>query len=228
MLVRQMEPLIVIGIVALIAVIGYFAWQMEKKRREAFRSWAEQHGWSYSHAKDRSIYHRFSFLDKLNQGSNRYAAHVVQGEWKGRDSIGFSFHWETYSTDSKGNRQTHHHWVGVVASQISGDGFPELKISPESFLHRIGHALGAQDIDFESIEFSKKFEVKSKDKKFAFDFCNTGMMEYLLQHPKTALELQGNWIAVFDSHKLEPDEVEPLLEHIDAIRSHMPGYLFRD
>ena len=83
----------VVGIIALVAVIGYFAWQMEKKRREAFRSWAAEHGWSYSHAKDRSIYHRFDFLDKLNQGSNRYAAHVVQGDWKGRDSIGFSFHW---------------------------------------------------------------------------------------------------------------------------------------
>lgn len=222
-----MEPLIVIGVIALVAVIGYFAWQMEKKRREAFRSWAAEHGWSYSHAKDRSIYHRFDFLDKLNQGSNRYAAHVVQGDWKGRASIGFSFHWETYSTDSKGNRTTHHHWVGVVATQIQGH-HPELKISPESFLHRIGHAMGMQDIDFESITFSKKFQVQSMDKKFAYDFCNTGMMEYLLEHPKTALELQGSWLAVFDSHKLEPHEVEPLLEHIDAIRSHMPEYLFRD
>jgi hypothetical protein len=222
-----MEPLIIIGVIALIAVIGYFAWQAEKKRREAFQNWAREHGWRYSHAKDRSIYQRFRFLDKLNQGSNRYAAHVVEGQWKGSDAIGFSFHWETYSTDSKGNRQTHHHWVGVVAMQIE-ERFPELKISPESFLHRIGHALGAQDIDFESIEFSKKFEVKADDKKFAYDFCNTGMMEYLLQHPKTALELDKDWIAVFDSHKLEPHEVEPLLEHIIAIRSHMPGYLFRE
>ena len=52
------------------------------------------------------------------------------------------------------------------------------------------------------------------------------MMEYLLQHPKTALELDEDWIAVFDSHKLEPHEVEPLLEHIVAIRSQMPSYLF--
>lgn len=224
---REMEVLMVIGIIVLVAVIGYFAWQIEKKRREAFRSWASEHGWSYSHAKDRSIYHRFDFLDRLNKGSNRYAAHVVQGDWKGRASVGFSFHWETYSTDSKGNRKTHHHWVGVVATKIQGH-HPELKISPESFLHRIGHAMGMQDIDFESITFSKKFQVQSEDKKFAYDFCNTGMMEYLLEHPKTALELQGNWLAVFDSHKLEPHEVEPLLEHIDAIRGHMPDYLFRD
>jgi hypothetical protein len=222
-----MEPLIIIGVIALVAVIGYFAWQAEKKRREAFQIWASKHGWRYSHAKDRSIYRRFDFLDKLNQGSNRYATHVVEGQWQGSDAIGFSFHWETHSTDSKGNRQTHHHWVGVVAMQIE-KRFPELKLSPESFLHRIGHALGAQDIDFESIEFSKKFEVKADDKKFAYDFCNTGMMEYLLQHPKTALELDEDWIAVFDSNKLEPHEVEPLLEHIAAIRSHMPDYLFRD
>jgi len=221
-----MEFLLIAGVIAIVVLIGIYAWKMEKQRREAFGLWAAEHGWSYSHQKDRSVSSRFAFLDRLNQGSNRYAQHVVRGEWQGRDAIGFSFHWETYSTDSKGNRQTHHHWVGVVAMQIELV-CPELRISPESFLHRIGHALGAQDIDFESIEFSKKFEVKAEDKKFAYDFCHTGMMEYLLAHPKTMLELDGDWLAAFDSNKLEPHEVQPLLEHLSAIRERMPEYLFR-
>jgi hypothetical protein len=53
------------------------------------------------------------------------------------------------------------------------------------------------------------------------------MMEYLLQHPDTAIEMEGNVLAVYDSHRLEPHEVEPYLEHLGKIRSLMPDYLFR-
>ena len=105
--------------------------------------------------------------------------------------------------------------------------FPELQIKPESWLNRIGHAMGMQDIDFESIEFSKAFEVKSEDKKLAFDFCHTGMMEHLLAHRDTSLELDGDWLAIFDRGKLEPGEIESYLNRLLEIRKHMPDCLFR-
>jgi len=54
------------------------------------------------------------------------------------------------------------------------------------------------------------------------------MMEYLLQHSKTALELEGNTLAIYDANRLNPDEVEPYLNHLSKIRSLMPEYLFRD
>jgi hypothetical protein len=222
-----MEPLLIVGIIALIAVIGVFAYKAEQKRRAAFRAWAGANGWSYSHQRNRNIYHQFRFLDRLNKGSNRYAYHVVRGEWEGRSAIGFTFHYETYSTDSKGNRTTHHHHFGVVAIEID-KSFPEMRLQPEGWLSRIGHAMGMQDIDFESVEFSKAFEVKSDDKKFAFDFCHTGMMEYLLQNPRTSLEVDGAYLALYDQHRLEPDEIEPYLNHLINIRQLMPEFLFRD
>ncbi len=222
-----MEPLLIAAIVVGIAVIGYFAWKAEQKRRAEFAAWAAANNWVYSPARNREVYRRFRFLDRLNRGSNRYAFHCLQGQWQGHDAMGFSFHYETHSSDSKGRRRTHHHYLGVVLIEIE-KSFPELRVSPEGWLNKLGHAMGFQDIDFESIEFSKAFEVKSEDKKFAFDFCHTGMMEYLLQHRGTSLEVDGAYLALYDRHKLEPNEIEPYLNHLIQIRQLMPEFLFRD
>jgi len=46
-----------------------------------------------------------------------------------------------------------------------------------------GDAWGFGDIDFELHEFSEKFNVRGKGKKFAYDFCNVQMMEHLLDQP---------------------------------------------
>jgi hypothetical protein len=221
-----MEVLLIVGILALIILIAVIAHQVEKKRRAAFQAWASKNGWSYNPARDRELYHRFNFLNKLNKGSNRYGFHYLGGQWQGYEACGFSFHYETHSSDSKGNRTTHHHYLGVVVLEIE-KSFPELRIQPEGWLHRFGHAVGFQDIDFESVEFSKAFEVKSEDKKFAYDFCHTGMMEYLLENRSTSMELEGRFLVSFDRNRLEPDEIEPHLNHLISIRDRMPKFLFR-
>ena len=105
--------------------------------------------------------------------------------------------------------------------------FPELTIAPENMLSRLGQALGFDDIDFESIEFSNAYAVRSKDKKLAYDFCNTGMMEYLLAHRGTTLELEGDVLAVLARKRMGPDDLAPMLDHLLALRERMPGFLFR-
>jgi hypothetical protein len=220
-----MEILLGILVVAAVAVFGYYAWKKEKERQEKFRSWASNHQWRYTKERSKATAQEFSFLDRLRQGHSRYAFNILDGEWGGREAKAFTYHYAT--TSSNGKTTTTHHWhFGVVLIQIEKE-FPELCLHPESLLHKLGQMLGRSEVDFESIEFSKKFEVRCKDKKLAFDFCNTGMMEYLLQHPDTAIEMEGNILAVYDSHRLEPHEVEPYLEHLGKIRSLMPDYLFR-
>ncbi|MDP6850191.1 MAG: hypothetical protein QGH51_04960 [Planctomycetota bacterium] len=222
-----MQPILILLGALLVGALIYFSWLAAKKRREAFQAWATKNNWSYDPSRSREVYHQYQFLDKLRQGSNRYAFDIVRGEWKGRSAEGFTFHFETHSTDSKGNRRTHHHHFGVVLIQIERE-FSELSIHPEGFFSKIGQFFGYDDIDFESVEFSKKFCVRAEDKKLAYDFCNTGMMEYLLQNPKTGLELEGNTLALYDTNRLDPDEIEPYLQHLSNIRGLMPEYLFRD
>lgn len=215
---------IVIGL-----IIYYVLWRNDKRRREALLNWAQSHGWSYYEHKDRQTYRHYSFLNRLRQGSNRYAFDILQGKWNEYPAEAFNFHYETYSTESNGQssrRRTHHHYLGVVLIQIERN-FPKLLIYPENLFRKLSNALGFGGIKFESIEFSRRFTVLCNDKKFAYDFCNTKMMDYLLTISDIELELDENIIVLYyERGKINPEKIQEYLIELEQLRQLMPKYLF--
>ena len=220
-----MEPLIIVAFIGLFIVLAYFSYLSAKKRREAMLALASSLGLRFDPAKDRDIARRYRFLDKLRAGSNRYAFNTLSGNYKENDVTAFDFHYETHSTDSKGHQQTHHHYFSFFILSLPKI-FPELKIGSEGFFSKLGQALGYDDIDFESHEFSRKFCVRSGDKKFAYDVCNAQMIEYLLSNPDLTIEIEDNALAVSFNRRLKPEQIEMNLNRLVKLRSLMPGYLF--
>lgn len=214
---------ILLIVLAGVAVIlgGWWAWKLEQKRRAAFKAWADSHGFRYSHQKDPELRRVYGFLDRLQVGHSRSGYHVLRGDWAGRPAAAFQFR---YTVGSGKSQHTVH--VGVALLHLE-QSFPELLISPENILHRLGEMFGFDDIDFESVTFSKAFQVRCQDKKFAYDFCNTGMMEYLLAHPDTCLEQEAGVLAVLREGELKAEHLDGLFQRLAAIRAKMPDYLFR-
>jgi len=213
---------LIIGFVIGAAILGGIA---AKKRREAFEQLAAQLGLRFSPERDHGIPAHYSFLDKLAQGSNRYAYNMLSGTYADHQVMVFDYHYETYSRDNKGNRQTHHHYFSFFMLMFDRS-FPELTIGPEGFLSKFAQAFGYDDIDFESHEFSRKFCVRSKDKKFAYDVCHARMMEYLLANPDLVVEIEGPVLAIAFSRCLDPAQIPGNLERLAALRALMPAYLF--
>jgi len=213
--------------VVLVIVLAFFGAKAEQKRILSFRLWAKKSGWSYSPERNKQIPHRYAFLNHFQEGYDREAHHVFRGTWQGYEAAAFEYQYTTSTTDSDGEETEFTHHIGVILIELE-QNFPELRIYPENFLSRIGQFLGGQDIDFESIEFSNAFTVHSEDRKFAYDFCNTGMMSYLLQHQGTALELERRTLAVFHDRYLKLEDLKSMLNHLVAMRGQMPEYLFKD
>ncbi len=214
-------------IIVLVCVVGAIIWGIYagKKRREEMGELAATLGLQFSGERDYQIAERYAFLDKLRQGSNRYAYNMISGTLQEHEVVMFDYHYETHSTDSKGRRQTHHHHFSFFILTLE-KFFPELTIAKESFFSKIAQAVGFDDIDFESHEFSKKFVVRSKDKKFAYDFCNAQMIDYLLSHPDINIEVDQNSLALGFGSKLKIEQIETHLDQLIKIRSLMPDYLF--
>lgn len=220
-----MEILIVVAIAVAVTAAAVYGVITARRRREALAALAATLGLAFTEERDHGLAERLDFLDKLHQGSNRYVHNRLSGVWQDHEVMAFDFHYETHSHSSKGGRQTHHHHLSVFTLMLPR-AFPELLIFPEGFFSKIAQALGYDDIDLESAEFSRAFCVRSPDKKFAYDVCHPQMMEYLLARRDLAIEFDGNVLAlVFDS-RLDVTEVEPRLRQLLEIRRLMPDYLF--
>ena len=215
-----MEHLLIVGFIAIFIVVLVAGFISARKRREAMFALAAKLGLRFDPSRDRSLARRYKFLDKLRRGSNRYAYNTLSGNYREHDIMAFDFHYQTGS-----GKNTHHHHFSFFITHLTAP-FPELVIGPEGVFSKIAQAVGYDDIDFESHEFSSKFCVRSSDKKFAYDFCNARMIEYLLSNRDFSIEVEGNVLAISFNRRLSPEEIEPNLNRLVAVRSLMPDYLF--
>ena len=216
-----MQFLIIIPVAALIIAGIVFGLLMAKKRREAMAALAHKLGMSFSPQKKHNIDDQYAFLDALKRGHNRYAKNIITGNYRGKNFKIFDYHYQTGS-----GKNTHHYNFSFFIMKIE-KAFPELKITKEGFFSKIGQALGFDDIDFESHEFSKQFCVRSKDKKFSYDFCNAQMIDYLLDNKDMNIEIENNVVALAFDRNLKVEQIEHNIERLLKIRSLMPEYLFK-
>jgi len=214
------EPLIIVGVIAVIVVVVVIGYISARKRREAMRAAAARLGLRFQPRKDRGLARQYRFLDKLRQGSNRYAFNILSGSYQGHNVMLFDYHYQTGS-----GKNTHHHYFSFFILQLPMS-FPELVIDKEGFFSKIAQAVGYDDIDFESHEFSRKFCVRSADKKFAYDVCNARMIEYLLSNTDLSIEIEGDSLAISFRRRLAPEQIEPNLNRLITVRSLIPDYLF--
>jgi len=220
-----MEPLFIIGVIVLIVIVAVAGYRSAQKRRQAMLELAARLGLHFDPQKDWGLAKQYAFLDKLRAGSNRYVFNTLSGRYQDQEVMVFDYHYETHSSDSKGNNQTHHHYFSCFTLRLPRL-FPELIIGPEGVFSKIAQAFGYDDIDFESHEFSRKFCVRSPDKKFAYDVCHARMMEYLLANADLTIEIDRDTLALTFDSRLDPAKIEPNLNRLVLLRTRMPEYLF--
>lgn len=217
--------IIIVTVMLTCGVILVSRW-MERKKREAFQALAAKINFTYQPEINHGLATQYAFLSKLNTGSNRYASHILTGTSGGFELLAFDHHHETYTTDSKGKRTTHHYHCSVYIVKLPRE-FPKLTIYPEGIFSKIAQAFGYDDIDFESAEFSKAFCVRSPDKRFAYDICHARAIEFLLENRSMGLEIGQSTLASIDEGALSSTEVESRLGRLVAFRKLIPEYLLK-
>lgn len=217
---------IFIATVAVIVIFGaIYGAITQRKRREGLFELAARLNLNFDAGQDFGIAGRFGFLKQLDQGDNRYATNVLSGTYQQNEVLAFDYHYETESTDSKGNRTTQHHWFSFFILTLPVT-FPDLTIRRENLFTKVAEVFGYQDIKFESAEFSKTFLVRSPDRKFAYDVCNSKMMEYLLANRDLSVEIENEVIALVFNSRIAVEQFEADLQRLAQIRALLPEYLF--
>jgi len=213
--------------------VPYFIWKHyddQKKRSAEMAFMAKKMGMQLDRPLDRRMDKVHRFLRKV-KGSRRYALNVISGQSQGHSVTIFEYHYQRYFNckSYEFSKYIEHNYISYFVLDLENE-FPVLTVKEErpasKVLARIADALGRGDIDFESYEFSEKYDVRGKDKKFAYDFCNTRMMEYLLKRQSVPIEVEKSALAIYFPEVINKVDIKPRLEHLVNIRSRMPGYLF--
>jgi hypothetical protein len=228
----QIFPILLIAlVVALIATGACLAYRAEAKRRAALATLAHRLGLHFDPSHDPDHDERYAHFEVFRKGHSRAAYNTIQGELEldGRRlavRMG-DFTYKTEEPDDDGTRTvTHHLSYAIVATPFPHA--PALLIRPEGMFDRIASFFGFDDIDFESAEFSRRFCVKSDDKRFAYDVVHPRMMEFLLRTDPPTVDVEHGRCLVCDGRRRwEPARFETTLRWIVAFFDLWPEHVTR-
>ncbi len=198
-----MEVLVIVAIVAIVGIAVYFSWKAEQARRAAMQALASELSLQYQPGDDSSHDDDYAQFEIFRRGHSRVAQNTMRGscELFGRPcrlQLGDFRYRVTRSTGKSTTTTTYRFSYLIVHPPWPS---PTLLVRPEGLFDKVKGALGFDDIDFESVEFSRKFYVQSDDKRFAYDVLHPRMMEFLLEQKPPMLDLEGGALCISDGQR---------------------------
>ncbi|MEO1535184.1 MAG: hypothetical protein AAFS11_06450 [Planctomycetota bacterium] len=226
--------LVILGFVAVAIVMGIFAHKAAKKRCEALASLAAELGLSFVPDKDRDHDDRYANFEIFRRGHSRAAFNTMTGpipiNGTPHPVVMGDFIYKVTSGSGKNRRTTTYRFSYAIV-HLPLAGVPDLLIRPEHVFDKLGSMLGFDDIDFESAEFSRKFLVKSPDKRFAYDVVTPAMMEFLLETRghAPAIDLEHGMLCLAQGGKRwTPEQFRSTIAFADRFLSLWPEHVVAD
>lgn len=219
---------ILIVVIAAVA-IGAAIWnhKQEQKRREELRALAHELGFSFDPTHDSSHDERYSHFEVFRKGHSRIAKNTLTGsiDIDGRPFrvVMGDFRYKVTRHSGKSSSTQTYRFSYVILHLPWRT--PDLLIRPEHMFDKLAGVIGFDDIDFESHEFSRKYCVKSNDKRFAYDVIHPRMMEFLLKGSPTIDIEHSRCLLADGKRRWSPDEFKQHLRWIAYFFDQWPDHL---
>lgn len=222
---------IIVAVIVIAVVAAVYGQRMERRRRDALAALAASLGWRFDPSRDTRHDDEYAHFEIFRRGHSRAAYNTLAGpvEIDGRvfaAKMG-DFTYKVTSSNGKTTTTTTYNFSYVILHLPLPD-VPDLLIRREGFFDRIAGAMGFDDIDFESEEFSRRFCVKSSDKRFAYDVVHPRMMEFLLADGDRTIDIERGRCCVADGRRRwEPERFRAELEWLRRFFDLWPDHLTR-
>ncbi len=214
------QPLLILLFVVVAAAVAIGAWYLARRRREAFRTFARSHALQYSR---RDPFGLVGLPFRLFQkGDGRRVENVLSGAWRGEQVRAFDYWYYEESQTSEGSRSRTYHRFSCALLEVSAS-FPQLSIDRENLFTRLADGIGFRDIEMESGEFNRRFQIASSDRKFAYALIDARMMKWLLGlRQRGAFEVREGWLLAFVGKRVPPVGFAPIIEMARGFRDRIP------
>lgn len=179
-----------------------------QQRRGELAAIAEQLGLSFDPSHDRDHDDHYSHFEIFRRGHSRSAFNTISGMLGPRDGttqppmfvkMG-DFAYKVTTNNGKTTTTTTHTFSYLIV-HLPYAHCPDLLIRREGVFDWLKGALGFDDIDFESAEFSKRFYVGGSDRRFAYDLITPLMMEFLMAEPAPTVDMERGRICIAEGNR---------------------------
>jgi hypothetical protein len=209
----------------LFGVVSIVAWKKQANRLRQLERVAAANGFTFS-TEDLWASARVPF-QIFRLGNRGHAENVLLGTAAdGAPARVFDFaSWEERETEDGVQRYRHRRFTCCLTEVDAS--FPHLVLQPETLATRVLGRLGAQDLEFESEEFNRRFTVTSEDERFARLLVDPQMMELLLSTAgEVQVELRGRWLLLATT-ELPARLCLSLVGLATAVRQRIPGVVWQ-
>lgn len=218
------------GVAIIVAVVAYVAHLQQKKRREALANLAAELGWSFDPSRDRGHDSEYSCFEVFRRGHGRAAYNTLTGtfELDGRRYAAKAgdFTYKVTNGSGKSRSTTTYRFTYIILHLPWRT--PDLLIRREGLFDKVAGAFGFGDINFESAEFSRRFHVRSPDRKFAYDVIDPRMIEFLLAGDPPVVDIEFGRCCITDgTRRWEPEEIRRRLAWLYEFYGRWPAHLKR-
>ena len=214
-----MEALIWILVVAAVLAGLLIGWHLKMRRREDLASFALAHGLEFS------IRDPFGLLGLpfrfLAKGDGRGAENVMWGAHGDHPLKAFDYWYFEESHSSDGGTSRTYYRFSCVALEVPAH-FPDLQVTPEGLLSRLADGLGMRDLEMESEEFNRRYQVTSSVRAFAYQMIDARMIRWLLglRWP-LSVAFAGPYVLLW-TRRLAPRRLGTLLGAAGSFRKRIP------
>ncbi|QCB92598.1 hypothetical protein [Cellulomonas shaoxiangyii] len=217
-----MEAAVVLLLLLPLVVAG--AWWLAKKRREQLDTWARATGWQHVRHDPGYGLARLHHNQPFEQGHGRRVSEVLTGRWQGLPAVSYTYEW---STGAGKERRTY--YAHVVALALPAY-LPVLELTGEGVGARIAKALGARDLQTESVAFNDAYRVAAGDERVGHAILHPRLMERLLQPDalRTDWRIEGTWIASWAPGRTDTARIAPRLGVLHAVVRGVPRHVWQE
>lgn len=193
-----------------------------RQRVVALSAWARGVGWTYVE-NEPPLTGRYRG-EPFGRGYDRRAQHVLRGTHRGRVFVAFE---HQYTVQQGKSSTTYQHTIVAIPTPNQR---PYLQIGLEHAGHKLLELVGVRDLQLESEEFNRVFQIKTGSERFAYDVLHPRMMQWLLADRRSRVvpfRFEGADLLCWSDGELEPQHVLWMADYLVDLAKRVPEFVWK-
>jgi len=206
----------------IVLVVVWVATTLHEDRRSVrMREVAARMGWAYEARSDEVARGLVSY--PFGFGALEADIDVFRGVSGGRRWAHFV---HTLTTGADTTAMAYEHQVTAVEL---GARYPTVDILPEDMVAAVGKRLGGRDVDFESAEFNRRWRVRARDPRYAYEMVTPRVMAALLEDAIRgfAVRVEGPYVIAWRAGRVAPEVARGVIAVLVAVAAGLPKHVER-